>query len=78
MEPPTFMTSEERKARDKEQDPSQGSGAKTQARSQKVLAEPQDPEHQPNKSSKTPAKVSVRSRIKEIDSKSISPGKFPE
>ena len=78
MEPPTFLTSEERETRDKKQDQSQGSGAETQARSQKALAETQDPEHQPSRDSKTPAKVSVRNRIKEIDRKSSSPGKFPE
>ena len=78
MEPPTFLTGEERDSRDKKQDQFQGPGAENQARSQKALAETQDPGHQPSRDSKTPAKVSVRNRIKEIDSKSSSPGKFPE
>ena len=82
MEPPTFLTTEEREARDKEdeegkrQGPSQG--LKAQARSPKVLETHQDPEPEPHRSSKTPARASVRSRIREVNNKSVSPGKFPK
>ena len=51
---------------------------KTQAWSPKVLETHKDPEPEPHRSSKNPARTSVRSRIREINSKSASPGKFPE
>ena len=46
-----------------------------QVRSSEV---PQDPDPEPQGSSKTPVRASVRTRIQEINSKSASPGKFPE
>ena len=65
MEPPTFLTSEERDSRDKRQGPE----AENQARSLKALEETQDPGHKQGRDSKTPPKASVRER--RIDKKCV-------
>ena len=67
-----FLTDEERKAKkqsgrtEKEEPPHLSS---------KV---PQDPDPEPEGSSKTLVRASVKTRIQEINIKSASPGKFPE
>ena len=78
MEPPTFLTNEERKAREesREGDKQESSqDLKPQVQSPEV---PQDPDPEPKGSSKTLVRTSVRTRIQEINKKSASPGKFPE
>lgn len=84
MEPPTFLTSEERKARDNS---GEGENKETprdlnlQVWNSEVS---QSPDPEPQRSSKTPVKTpvraSVRTRIQEINRKSASasPGKVPQ
>ena len=95
MEPPTFLTDEEKKTRelnrrgDKQESPLE---INSKVWSPEIPREPRprEPETQESPrelrpqeseiqgSPKTQLKVSVKSRIQEINNKSASPGKFPE
>ena len=82
MEPPTFLTAEERETKNKETElvnkssPSKSLEAPNQSPKAVGTKHNLEPKHQ--KSSKTPIRTSVRERIREINNKSASPGKFPE
>ena len=82
MEPPTFLTAEERETKNRETElvnkssPSKSLEAPNQSPKAVGTKHNLEPKHQ--KSSKAPIRTSVRERIREINNKSASPGKFPE